>query len=62
MYAQNIRKEYQHIPDEDFKKGRASVLQKFLQRETIYFSEIFQKEKEEKARENLKYEIHQLEH
>lgn len=29
-YALAIRKEYAHVPDEDFRKGRSAVLERFL--------------------------------
>jgi len=36
------------------------VLNKFLQREQIYYSDLLFKEYEEHARENIKWELHHL--
>lgn len=60
-YSEDIRKEYIHIPLPDYKLGRSQVLQSFLQREEIYFSDLFKKLYEEKARKNLEWEIQSLE-
>jgi len=58
--AANIRKEYAHFNDEDFNRGRSAVLQKFLERDTIYYSSIFQSKCEQQARTNIKKEILKL--
>ncbi|KAK0191058.1 hypothetical protein F5146DRAFT_1046936 [Armillaria mellea] len=59
-YASQIRKEYLHIPMHDYRAGRIAVLQKFLARERIYFSEVFHTKYEAMARRNLQQEIHDL--
>ncbi|CAD8207526.1 unnamed protein product [Paramecium octaurelia] len=51
VYAQDIRKEYSHFPDKEYKTGRIAVLQKFLQ------SKIYNLRNEEKARKNIQEEI-----
>ncbi|CAD8118135.1 unnamed protein product [Paramecium sonneborni] len=51
IYAQDIRKEYSHFTDKEYKTGRIAVLQKFLQ------SKIFNLRSEEKARKNIQEEI-----
>ncbi|CAD8206455.1 unnamed protein product [Paramecium pentaurelia] len=51
IYAKDIRQEYSHFSDQDYKTGRIAVLQKFLQ------SKIFNLRNEEKARKNIKEEI-----
>ncbi|CAD8117558.1 unnamed protein product [Paramecium sonneborni] len=51
IYAQDIRMEYSHFPDKEYKIGRIAVLQKFLQ------SKIFNLRSEEKARKNIQEEI-----
>jgi predicted metal-dependent HD superfamily phosphohydrolase len=56
-YITNIRKEYNRYPNFMYKPGRKKVLQHFLERETIYFTEPFQNKYEKQARENLKKEI-----
>lgn len=59
-YSKNIRKKYAIYPSFMYKKGRKKVLQHFLERETLYFTEIFQHKYEEKARNNLTKEIELL--
>lgn len=56
-YTKQIRKEYKIYPDFMYKAGRKKVLQHFLERETLYFTEVFQNKAEKQARENLKKEI-----
>ncbi|CAD8111084.1 unnamed protein product [Paramecium primaurelia] len=51
IYAQDIRKEYSHLSDQEYKTNRIAVLQKFLQ------SKIFNLRNEEKARKNIQEEI-----
>jgi predicted metal-dependent HD superfamily phosphohydrolase len=58
-YTKQIRQEYIHVPLEAYQKGRAAVLQSFLQKEpfvTPLFNSIFGK----KARENMTREIEWL--
>ncbi len=56
-YTQAIRKEYKVYPNFLYKKGRKKVLQHFLERKQIYFTEEFQTKYEAGARENLTWEI-----
>ncbi|KAI3325773.1 hypothetical protein HD806DRAFT_491192 [Xylariaceae sp. AK1471] len=56
VYAAQIREEYSHFDDEAFKRGRAGVMENFLKREKIYFSDSFA-EREHCARENVQAEI-----
>lgn len=37
LYAQQIRKEYAHVPDDAFREGRSKVLRTFLAKESLYF-------------------------
>lgn len=56
-YAQNIRREYIHIPLAEYCKGRATFLRKFLnETASIYATERFQKTHEQAARDNLLWE------
>ncbi|MBP7283930.1 MAG: hypothetical protein KBA66_20260 [Leptospiraceae bacterium] len=56
-YMDSIRKEYEWVEKEFYKQERTKILQKFLERERIYFTnEIFEKN-EKQARENIKFEI-----
>jgi predicted metal-dependent HD superfamily phosphohydrolase len=56
-YMESIRKEYHWVETTIYRQERSKVLQKFLERERIYFTnEIFQKY-EKQARENLNFEL-----
>lgn len=58
IYAEQIRQEYAHYPDDVYRSGRINVLTKFLARERIYFTSGGLWERKEKAaRENLQREI-----
>ena len=57
-YAQAIRREYHWVTDEAYAKGRASVLQAFLDRPRIFFSPQLD---EARARANLRRELSRLE-
>ncbi len=59
-YASDIRKEYAWVPDDDYRKGRAAVLKKFLDRPRIYFHQIMIEAGEEQARTNLALELKHL--
>ena len=59
-YIHAIRKEYRMYPDFLFKPGRRKVIQHFLARERLYFTSPFYQDREEKARENLRWELGQL--
>ncbi len=60
MYRVAIRKEYSIYPTALYNPGRKKVLRSFLERETIYYTSSFQKEREENARTNLEWELQQL--
>lgn len=59
-YVKAIRQEYHHISESDFRLGRTVVLQNFLQRERLFFSDYFFDKYETQARQNLAQEIVQL--
>jgi predicted metal-dependent HD superfamily phosphohydrolase len=59
-YAKAIRQEYHWVPEDIFNKERKNVLEKFLIRDRIYFTEKMFKESETKARNNIKREIESL--
>lgn len=60
-YAQQIRREYAHVSTEDYKDGRGKVLHSFLERDKIFVGdEVGKTGWEKKARENLKWEIEEL--
>jgi predicted metal-dependent HD superfamily phosphohydrolase len=58
-YADAIRKEYAWVSDEEYRIGRSSVLERFLNRDRIYHTEMMQP-RDSIARENLRRELHQL--
>ncbi len=59
-YAKAIRQEYHHVSDIDYQQGRKAVLERFLQRPRLYFSEFFYTKFEQQARANLSQEIAEL--
>jgi predicted metal-dependent HD superfamily phosphohydrolase len=61
LYAKSIRKEYSWVPEEQYRKGRKQILESFLKRERIYFTDEMFEKFEASARENLKREIRSLE-
>ncbi len=60
VYEQAIRREYSFVPEEIFKKERAKILQSFLNRKSIYYTDHFKNKYEEQARKNLEYSIFKL--
>ncbi|MBC5766317.1 HD domain-containing protein [Ramlibacter albus] len=48
-----VREEYAHVPEPQWREGRARVLQSFLDREQIYGTPQFRAAREQRARENL---------
>lgn len=60
IYSKQIRQEYRHFSEKDYVKGRVGVLEKFLRRERLYFSEPLGAALELRARENLGAEIEGL--
>jgi len=59
-YIQNIRKEYKIYPDLLYKPARKKVLEHFLNRENLFFTEKYQDLFEDNARKNLEHEIQLL--
>lgn len=59
-YAAKIRKEYSWVPDDQYRIGRKNILQGFLNRPKIYFTERAGKELEQQARANIEREIVRL--
>ncbi len=56
-YRDAIRREYAHVPEQDYRAGRAQVLRRFLGRAVIYPYAPFAKKYDRRARENLIREI-----
>jgi predicted metal-dependent HD superfamily phosphohydrolase len=59
-YVANIRREYQRVDPEHFKRGRRAVLSGFLDVSRIYSTSSFCTHYEEKARDNLQRELDSL--
>lgn len=59
-YTAKIRAEYSWIPNNQFRIGRKKILQNFLSRPRIYFTERANKELEQQARINIAREIASL--
>lgn len=59
-YAAKIRQEYSWVPDEQYKAGRKRILEGFLSRPRIYYTESAHSTLDSQARENLQREIKQL--
>ena len=55
-YCDQIRNEYNHVPEDLYNMGRGKILLDFYNREKIFLTEAFQKD-EILAKENLKREI-----
>ncbi len=60
VYARNVRAEYAHVPDEAWRRGRAAVLQRFLDAPVIFPDPSFRAAHEAQARANLAREIASL--
>ena len=56
-YAAAIRREYAWVAEDDYRRGRRNVLENFLRRERLYFTEEVRARREAQARENLRREI-----
>jgi predicted metal-dependent HD superfamily phosphohydrolase len=56
-YAAAIRKEYAHVPDADYRVGRARVLMQFVERPFIFPDAGFAEMYDRQARENLAREL-----
>jgi predicted metal-dependent HD superfamily phosphohydrolase len=52
-YERQVRREYGHVSDENWRVGRARVLQSFLARPRIYATDAYRDALESRARDNL---------
>ena len=52
-YEQQVRREYAHVCDDEWRVGRLKVLQSFLARPRIYATDAYRDALEARARENL---------
>lgn len=60
QYDRAIRVEYEWVPDELYRQGRAKVLSTFLEREKIFKTRYFHDKYEETARKNITRAIQRL--
>lgn len=61
VYCYAIRKEFQQISDLEYSESRIKVLQKFLDKPHIYYTDHFRDRYEETARANITKEINLME-
>lgn len=59
-YERRIRKEYSWVDPKEFKSGRYAVLQRFVKRPKIYYTDIFKNKYEEQAKKNLERSLEML--
>ncbi|MFT5467271.1 MAG: putative metal-dependent HD superfamily phosphohydrolase [Verrucomicrobiales bacterium] len=59
-YAKAIRREYSWVAENEYNKGRASVLSSFLDRPEVFPDEWFRDRYESQARKNLTWELGRL--
>lgn len=59
-FERAIREEYRHVPIEHFRAGRRAVLERFLERPSIYRLPAFRDELEARARANLERRLAEL--
>jgi len=56
-YVQGVRVEYRHVPDDQWRTGRAAVLQRFLDATPLFHTEVMHHERESRAKANLAAEL-----
>lgn len=59
-YVRGVRAEYRHVDDAGWRRGRAAVLRSFLERPSIYRTELVRAEREHRARANISAELADL--
>lgn len=59
-YAATVREEYQHLSDEEFRAGRAQVLERLLEKESLFSTPFARITWEAAARANLAAELETL--
>ena len=62
QFESQIREEYQWVPVAEYREKRTAILQKFLEKETMYQTEFFAQRFEKQARENIRGVIALLTH
>jgi predicted metal-dependent HD superfamily phosphohydrolase len=59
-YERQVRVEYAWVPEAAFRSSRAAILKSFLDRPSIYGSDVFRRKYEESARRNLQNSLQKL--
>ncbi len=59
-YTTGVRQEYSGVSDDDFRQGRAQVLQGLLERPSIFTTRLGRSSWEARARENIAAELKEL--
>jgi predicted metal-dependent HD superfamily phosphohydrolase len=59
-YAADVRRDYAHVPDEEFRAGRAAVLAELLERPHLYNTSYAREHWEPIARANVEAELSRL--
>lgn len=59
-YVAGVRAEYAHVPDDDFRRGRAAVLRDLLAKPTLFHTALARRLWEEPARGNVTRELDAL--
>lgn len=60
-YEAQVRREYEWVPDSDFRTGRSRILRQFLDRPSLYGTDYFRSRLEATARANLLRSVARLE-
>jgi predicted metal-dependent HD superfamily phosphohydrolase len=59
-YVEGVRREYQHLDDAQFARGRTEVLRRLLARDSLFTTELGRAEWEAPARANVERELRSL--
>lgn len=59
-YAQAIRAEYDWVPEDAYRAGRAEILRRFLDRPALYFTAPMATRFDARARRNMEWELQEL--
>ena len=61
QYSKAIRKEYSWVPEPAYRRDRRKILESFIDRESIYFTDEMKKRFEQQARRNMDAELKSFE-
>lgn len=59
-YCGQVREEYAHVPEQDYRAARSRILGDFVRRDRLYLTSHAQQEWDERARLNLRRELDRL--